>query len=303
MLGLFLVLTGTCCSANAPVIPAAVSPLREFYHLGEPIELQLAIRNATEREATIRFDYPDFVGVSFSCKDGDAIPIPSPVIVGRPVPLLPLKAGEEYKRIIALNRYLRFDRAKRYTVAFKAIYYQDLANPPLATSKGQFVIDIRPGPIARGRLRGHIRAIDARDPNRVQDATEMLLWADDPIVIAPLARAAKRARGFRNRILRALEKFFPQQRGRAAILEVASEGTRFTLRAALRLFEEKKTKVPLEFCQARLSSRSTGHQLVMLDYLARRGGPEHVVLVKPFAEHANPELRKLAARFLARVPQ
>jgi len=298
-----LLLLATSSVGAAEALQTSFLPVRESYHLGEPIGIQLSLMNTGPGEVSIDFEYPDWIGTRFSCKNPDAVAVPGPADVDRPVRLLHLKPGQEYTRVIALNRYLTFKKPKRYAVQFSAHFLQrgDVGFSATPLVKGEFAIDVLPGPVDKRRLGEHINAMASKDVLRVEDAVEMLLWAEDPIVIAPLEKAAKQVSRLGNDIVRALAKFFPDERAKSAILVVAIHGNANALMAALAVYEAHKVNVPTKFTETVLSSGYGSKTYYMLAYLVKCGGPDEASLVEPFRQDKNPLRRKLAEEFLTRL--
>ena len=105
----------------APSLDVGVSPVRETYHLGEPVELQLSFRNTGDEDVDIHLLYPTWMGVGFTVADVDPAPPSSRGVVGSIITFpRRLAPGEEYSRRIALARRLRLQDAKTYTVDFVA---------------------------------------------------------------------------------------------------------------------------------------------------------------------------------------
>ena len=307
--GWFGVLLGTTilevCSMNqASVIQIEVAPLRDAYHLGEPIELKLSVRNLSQEEIQLLLDYPANLGLYFSCEDADAI-APAGIQMDRRVPVLRLGGSEEYRRVVALNRYLTLQRPKHYKVDFIAEYMEPVSrenpSPRTFSQKGQLNIVIEPGPIDGKRLDQHVQNLQNPDPVRQQEATEMLIWTDDPAVIAPLVSAAGLVPGSAHDVVRSLERFFPEQGARSGILDIALGGDDNALREALRVFEDGQTQIPMEFYETILASGHTGKVYPTLEHLSKHGGPQHVRLVRPLQKNANPEIQRLASEFVTRM--
>ncbi len=281
-----------------------MSPVCDVYHPGEAVEVRLVIRNLGNEEVQIAFGYPHHTGVHFSCQDSDAVP-PSGLRMAGRVPTLRLKGGEQHTQIIALNRHLTLMKAKRYTIDFIAEYVEPVSNdnprPRTFSSTGRFAVVVENGSIDMSRVQKHIENVAAGEIATVEEAAEMLLWTDHAAVIEPLVRAAKRLPSSAPDIVRSLAKHFRNDDGRMGILEVARNGNGDALRAALRGYEDHGHAIPTESCESILSFGDTGKLHPILEYVLEHGGAEYVRLVRTLERHHNPEIRKLASRFVAKM--
>ena len=293
---------------GAAPLQVRMSPVRESYHLGEPIEVRLLISNKSDEEVRIAFQYPSDVGVSFSCRD-DGATIVTPEPFNRRVPVLRLKAGDAYERIIALNRHVRLKKTKRYTIDFLPVYREQISNenpkPRTFSKKGSFTVRVEPGPLDEKRLREYVKVVEAKNTVelKMEEALEMLLWTDDPMVIKPIVRAAKRMPNYAHHVVQALEKFFGEDQAKSGILELAAHGNMRDLQAALRIYQDHKATLPTTFCKSVLSSRSSGKVYQMLEFLLKHGGVAHVPLVQPLEKHKNPQIQELASKVIANITQ
>ena len=270
-----------------------VSPVHEVYHLGEPIELQLSIRNTGDEDVDIHLLYPTWMGVGLTCEDADAVRPPLGWVIGSVITLpRRLAPGEEYSRRIALARSLRLRAAKTYTVDFVAV----IAG---FRTTGRFVIAVEPGPVDPERVRQYVENLESDDDETAEEAAELLRWTDDPVVIEPLVRAAQRVPNFVSDIGRTLAGF-EDDRARSAILDIARGNVR-ALSAALREYAVQQRAIPMEFYASALQTPRA--ESVTLAHLLEHGGAEHISLVEPFADHENPRVREQALEFLEKMRQ
>lgn len=292
-------------------IDISVSPLRKVYRLGEPIEAELSIRNTGDKDVHIRLNYPSMMGIYFAFAD---LPIAvglSELRVGsRRVPLQLLKRKDEYKRLIALNRYLAIEKPKQYTINFAAGYSEYIKNgnnndhnTTGHTKNGQFAITVEPGPINHQLLRKYIEQLKGEDPSKALESAEMLIWANDPIVIAPLKKASKRLPDFGHEIVKSFAKFFEKEHCRLAILEIAKDGNANAFNAALQVYKDNKGIIPMEFIQSILSSTHTDKVYHTLKYILENDKTELLDLVKPLVSHNNHRIQKYATEVVSKMTE
>ena len=96
-----------------------LAPVRDAYHLGEPIEVRMTITNTSQRAVEVMFGYPRFIGIGFECDDPNASDLTKLTLFSS-MPTLRLEGKEQYVRAIALNRYFRFLAPQQYVVRFRA---------------------------------------------------------------------------------------------------------------------------------------------------------------------------------------
>lgn len=291
-------------TSEATAVNVELVPARATYRIGESIDLRLVIRNTGDHDTQILFSYPGNVGVSFQCHDPGATAQSAWRLDGR-LPSVRLQSGEEHARTIALNRYLAFDSPKAYTVNFLAEYLEPVSDanpkPTTFTARGQFVVNVVPGPLDPKRADAYAKDLAGDDPVKQQEAVEMLLWTDDPSAIEALRIAARRVPDAAPDVVRALGKFFGEERAREAILEVAREGSAESLRVALEVYDKKQGTIPVDFFRAILNSHYSGKTYPTLLYLKEHGDLRHLALVQPFEDDENPEISKLASEVVAKV--
>lgn len=306
-----LVFVALWCPAihGASPLQVRMSPVYEFYHLGEPVEIRLSIYNAGDKEVQFFFQYPRDAGVFFTCGDDGATVVPVGPAANRRVPVVRLPAGKTYERVIALSRYVRLSKVKTYTVDFLAEYREPVSkeNPTRRTfsTKGDFTIRVEPRPIDDKRLREYVKILDDKDAGEttMEDAWEMLLWTDDRMVIDPIVRAAKRMPNWGQDAVESLGKFFHEDCARTAILDLAIEGNTGALQSALHIYQDLKTAFPMVACKSVLASENDAKVYAMLEFLLTHGGAEHVPFIQPLEQYKNPNIRKLASKVLAAIAE
>lgn len=300
----FLLVVACVPMDHASDLNVSLAPARSSYRVSEPIDLVLSLKNNRPTMLSVSFEYPGRVGLSFTCADEGAVASSAWDFGGR-VPALSLIGGEKLTRAVALDRYVRFKAPRRYSVGFIAEYMEPVsdANPKPATftARGQFVVNVLAGPPDPKRLEAYAKDLAGDDSVAREEAAEMLLWWDDPAAIEPLRLAAKRVPDAAPDVVRALGKFFGDERARTAILDVARDGSAESLRVALEVYETKKGPIPVEFFRAILNSHYSGKMYPTLLYLKDHGDLRHLALVQPFEDDANPEISKLATEVVAKV--
>jgi len=132
-------------------------------------------------------------------------------------------------------------------------------------------------------------------------ALRVLVWAQDPKVIPALLKGAQLNPECSQHVVLGLGKFFDNEQALGGILVLAESGGPATLQAAIRVFKGHNAAPPLSLCKAALNSKDLAKVYVMLRYLVEDGQTEHITLVRPLAEHENPDIRGLARKFLGRL--
>ena len=296
------------------VCPAAVSvslfPLREFYHPGEPVAVLMTLKN-TGRAPVFVAD-PSAIGLAFTCPPG-VKPLVEPLLsqprrhapkapaaprggvhtVNMVVGNVPIAPNQEYRVAIALNKYVRFEAMGRhvigYSAKFSAIAGKDAGLPEdklmwLPEVKGQFTVEMRPGPIDEKWIRGLIAVLkgpgkappDAKqDKGQIsrKDAAELLIWADTPIVIEPLIAACKEdsfeLMGIEADVIGSFEKFFKRyDRARSGILEIGAESGR--MMDAIAVFDKEGVTIPGRSFKPIFASKSIINIWPALEYIRAR---------------------------------
>ncbi len=293
-------------------VTATIAPLRGSYHLGEPLAVRLVLKNTSGKKVGMELMYPNVVG-SFEC-DGATEP-PRPVTLNGLVDYRSIAPGEEFRYVVALNRYLTFPKNGRYVVEFTAVYEVGRAPPRKGqgtyastnhTSTATFNITIEPGKIDEKWIKAIAAVLDGKDKQASMgkdkiskdEAVELLCWADTPLVVEPLIAAGRDPR-LPNASAYAVEaiqrRFKKDEQARKAILEIASHSGMGAFQEALGAFEKEGVVIPSQWFKSTLSSRSTGCIYLSLEYLQKHGKREDVDLVEPLTNDANPEIAHLAA--------
>jgi hypothetical protein len=287
------------------------------YHVGEPIAMTLSLRNVGPKGIRIPFWRPDSIGITFT-RQGAPKPVRSHVyhaLAGGAVPLVHLAPGEELRCVIALNRYLSFTESGRFSVEYTASYLglPDVPDgEPLKYvdygSKGELLIEVEPGAIDLQCVKDLIFALEQQEPSATskktakdegiskEDAAELLQWAETPIVIEPLIKAAHDIPNASASIMTTLQKFFKQHdRARSGILEVAKKCGLDAFQAALAVYEKEGVVIPGDWFKSVLTSDSTGKIYMSLEYLRKHGAIDDVNLVEPLTKSKNKQIADLAA--------
>ncbi len=154
-------------------ITISLTPLFAPYHLGEPIPIAIVLKNVGTQGISIPIWRPDQIGVTFGAgRSKTTAAAPQGVAIGRPLRVAyASRAGEEFRCTIALNRYVEFPAAGRYSVDYTASDQGYLDGPdgepqkrlPYG-SKGTLAIEVQPGPSDGGTLRRLLAAVQRPEP-------------------------------------------------------------------------------------------------------------------------------------------
>ncbi len=310
-----MIFQGSSIVEGAAEIEMAITPLRDTYHRGEPVGIVLSMTNVGRNTLQLDLWYPHRIGITFACKDCHVEP--SRDTIGGVRPLVDIAPGEELVRVFAVNRFVRFPKLGRYVVEYSGLYVvwpstdDGPAGMVLFRPKGELVIELKAGPIDEQWIHELVNVLAQKKPQPWNDETddqhtlsweealELLLWTDTPLVIEPLISAGKQARmGAARRVIASLHKFFPQhERARAGILEIAraDDGDPFVVRAALDVYEKEDVVVPAQWFRPILTSDYVESIAVSLEYLRRHATSEAVSLVEPLLKSENEATARRAA--------
>ena len=136
-------------------------------------------------------------------------------------------------------------------------------------------------------------------------ATEILVWLDNPQIIAALVTAAKRFPDRANDIIVALAKFMTSPDAQNAILEIALDPNNSSVEMALSVYVQHKIPVPQSFIIDLMKQRRIGPEKAypLLTYLLEYGTPAEVDLVRPLLHHGNQAVRNLTAQFIKKMEE
>ena len=296
-----------CVSAECAELSLQLAPTKEQFLATEPMAAELILVNHTSRDMRLEFRYPH-LAMEFTCADESAVhrvqrddTTGSTWLIG-PVLTTRLRAGGNYRVVLALARYFRFKRAKAYRVAYHAMY-RDIAGsgkgkPVEYRLSGQFIVRVVEGKIPqRGILmlrRGLVSALESLDPARVRQAVELLCWTDDPRVIGSLELAAQRFDPAGPDVARALSRFGRSERGRSALLKAARTVDERTLPLMLAACSTHGIKIPHDLYEELFSSKSRGIRWRALTHLSEHRAPEYLTLVKILERDGDEQIAALA---------
>ncbi len=222
--------------------------------------------------------------------------------------------------MIALNKYMRFEAMGRHVIGYSAQYDaiagRDAGLPAdklvlLPEVKGQLNVEIRPGPIDEKWLRSLIAILKGpgRTPPRDaaqgkeqmsrEEAAELLMWADTPVVIEPLIAACKdddiSFSSVPSDVVQSFQKFFRKyERARSGILEIAAETP--TMREAIAVFDKEGVTIPGRYFKPIFASKSIINIWPSLEYIRAHGTRDDIEAVEPLVNNDfSPQIGQLAA--------
>ncbi len=240
--------------------------------------------------------------------------------VNRLMGTVPVAPNQEYHLVIALNKYMRFEAMGRHVIGYSAQYDaiagKDAGLPAdklmlLPAVKGQLTVVMRPGPIDEKWIRSLIAILKGpgktppRDAGQGkehisrEDAAELLMWADTPIVIEPLIAACKdddmSFSSVPSDAVQSLQKFFKKyERARSGILEIAAETP--TMREAIAVFDKEGVTIPGRSFKPIFASKSIINIWPALEYIRAHGTRDDVEAVEPLVNNDfSPPIAQLAA--------
>ncbi len=286
-----------------------LSPLKQSYAAGEPVAVELHLRNSSSDTLQVVASYPRHLGLTFASSDPAVAPRAGLRAVNERIPSISLRPGEEYTAVFALDRYLSFkqdsNRLRQHTIRYSAEYSEPVASgkpsPRSFRTTGQFSFELRPDPLPTDYVLRLGKELESRDKQKVREAAEFLLWVRDPSVIGRLEHAARLLPETCPDITEALRKFLPSDRGRAALLTILRLADTEGLKAGLQVCAECGVSVPDEVYRSLLGSKDVGTRYATLEHLVRHAGAAQLPLVKPLQDDPDNSVKKLAAEFVGRI--
>lgn len=301
----------TCClaivwstlsaMANNSDIVLSVAPTKATFAQNEPVTLAVALRNRSSQVIEIGFDYPEDVGIVFSCTTAERSNVRR---LGTKQRLLPLfiRPGESHQAVLILNRYIPIEKTGKYIVKYSAEYtevFRGQSLPPRHfPSRGEFSFQIADGVIGQAEIDTIAEGIKSQNVQYRQEAIERLLWIKNPRVIVHLQAGARAEPRYGGDIVEALGRLLPNANARRALSEVVSGGNERCVKRFLRLSQNTQMAISEEEYRALLSSPDAEVRFVVLEHLVATGNRSNVSLVRLVAEDNNPIIKKLATEFL-----
>jgi hypothetical protein len=273
----------------------------------------MVIKNDSAWPLEFELDYPRWLCAEFHCPDPGALPVGGrrgAQLASSVYPVRAIPPQGAYGVVFALNRYLRFREAKRYTIRYRVWYRTeqrtaDGRSRPYQHVDGDFTIAIGPRPVGHADVAAlHeqlVRALEEMDPERVHQQIELLCWTDHPTVIPSLELAAARFHPAGREIVTALGRFAQTERGRAALLTVAGSVSGDVLQDVFGACAAHQIPIPHELYRGLLSSREFRKRHGTLRHLLEHGEPGHLPFVLPLTHDKNPEVGAMAERVVAKL--
>ena len=293
-------------------VTVRLRPVEESYVLGEPIAVELAIRNVSAGPLELAFAYPDYLGVRFRCEDKDAIPTPPTTaqcdVSVSIIRLLDRLAPEEERKVVlALASYIQFRKPKVYHVHYEAVYTDEQWPPPKDmpsySASGTIQVAIRPGLVPEAHLEGLVAvALEGQGRQKVSEAVELLCWTRDDRAIPFLERAAGVLMVNAGvRVVEALGRFPESNSAREALFRVAERGNWTALARAYQVCVRQQIPIPEDFYRRGVSSKDYWKRSATLHHLREYGHPSHLRLVRRAQSDGEPYLVNLAREVEAAI--
>ena len=327
LLMLLLFMGNLLPAASQAAVTVTLTPLKERYALDEPIAIAYAIHNDTNEEVHLLFfEYPNMMGVGFRCEDEQCISIPDSIPDDFPglfwsgrAPQLTVKPFETYQRTIVLNRYLQFTGEGSYHVEYtvetsRVIYhveYKEDLNREIVdreiingvAAQGSIDVTLDDHKLTTAEIDLIMERVHREDEGTAFAVTEILMWIDNPQIIAALVTAAKRFPDRADDIIVALAKFMTNTDAQNAIFEIALDPHNSSVEMAFSVYTQHKIPVPRSFMENLVKGRSPGYTYPLLTYLLEYGTPAEVDLVRPLVHHGNQAVRNLTAQFIKKMEE
>lgn len=285
-------------------IELSLSPVKEFFILGEPVAVRMVLKNTSSRVLELMLAYPKDLGLTFTCEDKDVISRKVSTYFDRRIPIIKLLPNQKYEVIIALNRYLDFKKPKRYAIKYYAEYLEPVSTkkpkPKVYSATGHLEVQIKPGILNKEEIRRLQQGLEETDKQKVREAIELLLWVDDPSVIHSLETASRIFPETGIDVIEALRKFGSIDRAKSAVLSIAKYGDMAALQAAFRLFTDLTIVAPDDFYKQLLNSKDSGKRFTTLEYLLKHGSARYLPLIRPMKNDSNPNIVSLAEKFITK---
>ena len=280
--------TGTVDTSEP--IDVRLRPVKERYALGDPIAVEMTVRNASARPVLLRFSYPDDLGLRFRT-EGQA-PVRSPA-VGQTVRVPPsviqilrrFEPGEGVSVVFALRKYIRVDKPQDYKVEYKA-EYEDHARPEegaaVYSATGTITVRVRDEAIAETELRSFLTlALESESRQPRSEGIELLCWTQDKRAIPFLERAARVIMVNADvRVVEALGRFRDDRHARAALFRVAESGHWTALARAYQVCVQQQIPIPPAVYRRALSSDNYWYRSATVHHLREHGEASDLPLVR-----------------------
>ena len=250
------------------------------------------------------FSYPQYVGVVLWSNDPNAGGPPHGRIGATKLPARSLHPGGTLQRLIALNRHVTLHTPGQYTISYQMLGRREATNSAVAcqtAKQKQFQIILNSGKPREEVVQNYIDGLHSGVMPRVEESAEMLIWTRDVAVIASLGAAAGHVPTLSFDIARALEEFLQNPEGHAALLEVMVVGDVSGRIHGFRLFDEHALTVPADGYKRMLAAGGVDRTYMVLEHLMKHGSAQHSSLVKPFLQHHNSRIRRVAREFIDTV--
>lgn len=312
------------CSAGLTV---SLVPLREVYHPGEPVAVLLTLKNTGDSEISVPmnryFDLPLGIGLDFKYPRGVKPTYRQPGFIDLLMYGVPVAPHGESHLVFALNKYMRFEAMGRQAIGYSARYRplvrkgggpRQFVHMEPTETKGQLIIEMKPGAIDEKWIRSLIADLNRRDKAPVpragearkgisrEDAAELLIWAETPIVIEPLIAAANDWTTMPNLWRDVVGSFQgplkKYQCARTGIVEIQVVMGFCDFKTAEASLRKEGLTLPGEWLKPIFAYRNMEMTFKALHYLRDRGWHEDAGLVEPLTRDGNWQIAHEAAETL-----
>jgi hypothetical protein len=329
----FLNLLLTIAMGAAPTLPltgadhlaATLSPARESFVAGEPIDLSFAIRNTTSTTVTVSAAGPFFISFQgdiglkvtsepgtkaratsilwnpWFAAPGDPVTGQRNLVINMKVPMVSLKPGETSSTPVFAQQYLGDPGPGTYSIAYSVAMStrtQGLAGPPVK-GDGSFKIVVSPGSNAQlaQALAFRVDAQKSTDFRVIKTATEGLLLVNSPAVIPYLLQIKPLLQPY-DEVVLAMAKFKGNREATEFVLSKLRTGDAAETVPALYVLQRWGYVLPENEVSLLLWQGSPDARLAALRYVYNLPGRPHLAQVKGLTADRDGGVAEAARRVL-----
>jgi hypothetical protein len=304
-----LVLNMAISAYGLPNLEMIVFPTRNDVKIGDVIEMELKIKNVGDASTQIPFQYPQYIGVTFKCKDASVALKQERFSPPSRFSQITIVPGKSHSVLFALNRYLSINRPGVYEMDYSLGYYDpgSMTKGKLLTYKsaGTFNLNVDPGKPSSEQLNKYVSTFKrATDLETKQESIELIAWIEGDQTLNVLVDALRAAEhdlsvdDLSDSIVDGLERYTNYRIAQNALLRLAAEEDGRNLTRIITIFESKKIPIPPDAVKRILSSNSIPMTYGILGYMLRNPRKEYHNLVTNYLNDQNEALRGLAAQFV-----
>ena len=288
----------------------SVSPEKDVFYLHGPVGVLLIVQNHSKYAIELDMSYPDLMPVQFMSKGEGVLkkdPFQGKVFLDYSYVPIKLQAGDSYKAVIYLNRFMEFQKAGAFDVEFNInIQWTSLNNEKESKASSQTAMK-------KGTLRLNIKEADektldkeigliskglsSKDRQKQLEAMEALCHLDTPLCIKYLGQALS-VQYMEERAIKALARFEGQE---AEDLIESSLTNRDppTVKAALAALANRGKLLDDKKIENLFKDRHYRYSTIM--YLSKVGSAKHITMLEPLLKDDNPLIAEAARKCIEQL--